>query len=155
MAFQIPLHGERIMTLSWAEEGKVKIKGSFYHQVMHALGKEKSSKYQVNLLKRFLRFITLIAKLKTELNSKQKLQVSCAGDMCSALGEDFTWYQNDSQSLIKQKLNDRLNLVARGVSDTAGYFEKLSFVVENTRKNFSSGNPLELNLFLASCDSKK
>ena len=155
MALQVPVHGEKLMTLSWEGNGKAKIRGSFYHQVMHALSKEKKSKYQKNLLDRFLRFITFIAKLKTEVTSNKQFQINCADNTCTALSEEFTWYQNDSQSLIKQKINDRLSLAFKGTSDSAGYFEKLSFVVENTRENFSSGNPLELNLFLASCDSKK
>jgi hypothetical protein len=155
MALQLPLHGERMMTLSWDDLGITKIKGSFYTQVMGALSKEKKSKQQKLLLKRFLRFLAYIAKLKNEIDSNQNLKIECLQGECIALNESFTWYQNDSEKLIKQKINDRFTLVLKGISDVTDYFQKLSFTLENTRESFPSSNPLELNLFLASCDSSK
>jgi hypothetical protein len=155
MALQLPLHGERMMSLSWDELGVTKINGSFYSQVMNSLSKEKNSKQQKYLLRRFLKFLTFSAKLKTELKNNPDMKIECSKNECVALNEPFNWYQNGSEKFVQQKINDRFTLVLKGVSDVSGYFKKLSFIVENTRENFSGANPLELNLFLASCDSSK
>jgi hypothetical protein len=155
MALQLPLHGERMMSLTWDHLGVTKIKGSFYAQVINALNKEKNSKEQKLLLRRFLSFLAYVAKLKKELIQNPAMKITCSGNSCVASGESFIWYQSGSQKLIKQKINDRFDLVLKGISDVSGYFQKLSFIVENTRESFSGPNPLELHLFLASCDSIK
>ncbi len=156
MAFEIPLYGEKLMSLSWNDLGMVKIRGPFYGQVFDMMShKKKTFKNHRGLLKRFLKFLSFIARLKSEQLENKNFTTQCQGDDCLALNESFIWYQNDSELTLKQKINDRISLVLRGVSSSNGYYQKLSFLVDNIKNDQQKGNSMELNLFPSSCSDLK
>lgn len=146
MSFNIPVHGEELIELDWADE--LRVNGKFYGRLLAQTRQMKNGNYQRMVLKKFLHFLVGVGQL-----SESKIEeLSCSESSCDAFGKQWAWSQKGSNFVVTQKLNDRHILVAKGYETGDDYFGKLTFSVEDT-ENAQTGSPnLALNLFATSCD---
>ena len=146
MAFNIPVHGEELIELDWNNE--LRVNGKFYGRLLNQTRQMKNGVDQRKLLNKFLHFLVKIGQL-TEIKVED---VKCNKNACQAFDTEWAWSQKDSIFVVTQKLNDRLQFVARGHETGDSHFGKISFAVENADNSEVSRTDLALSLFASSCD---
>lgn len=148
LAFDIPIHGEEMIDLTWNDEDELRVDGSFYSRLLGQTRVMEKGAYYRGLLNKFLFFSVYMAKLSRIEEDK----IQCENQSCTALNKSWTWSQKGSTFSLLHKLDDRHTLIAEGFGDDAKHFSKLTFSVELAENFRTDQRPLALSLFTADCE---
>jgi len=162
LALQIPAYGEEILRFDWskADQGRIKILGSFYRRLKIQSRNVKSGSKQMKLLNAYLLRLGLFIKLQ-QMAGTGKLAKHCKvtnenqfgmSGTCS-IGRKEVFFSFKGQHLFFDfklaKENLRLDFF-----DGAEHYKRFSVYKSEASSGNKMNSLISMDLFLASCNAK-